>query len=173
MTYQTIDNFLLKSDFVNSAAEAHGMAAGMLCANRQTRAGVWIKLLFENDSSLNVQETQALQDLFEEAKESLSGEEYDFELFLPGDDTPLSAQISALSDWCQGFLYGIGALYQARPKNGQIDEILRDIAEFTKLDPDAAGEENEVAFMEVTEYLRAAVLLLHAESGSEKRARIH
>ena len=42
-------------------------------------------------------------------------------------------------------------------------EILRDITEFTKLDTEVEGEEDEAAFVEITEYLRSAVLLLKAE----------
>jgi uncharacterized protein YgfB (UPF0149 family) len=51
-------------------------------------------------------------------------------------------------------------------------EILKDIAEFTKLDVDAKGEEDEQAFMEITEYLRSAVLLLRDELGSSSEENI-
>ena len=42
-------------------------------------------------------------------------------------------------------------------------EILRDIAEFTKLDTDVEDENDENDFVEITEYLRPAVLLLRDE----------
>ena len=42
-------------------------------------------------------------------------------------------------------------------------EILKDISEFTKLDTQVEGEEDEAAFVELTEYLRSAVFLLKAE----------
>jgi yecA family protein len=173
MIYQQLDSFFKQSDEVNSAAEAHGLATGMLCVNGQTQSGVWIKQLFDDAAELNHEQTQILARLFEETKASLESGDYDFEPFLPVDDAPLSEQVTALIGWCQGFLFGVGALYQSGEQSGQTQEILRDIAEFTKLDPDAEGEEDEAAFMEITEYLRAAVLLLRAELGSNGRTRIH
>ncbi|MGR8940668.1 MAG: UPF0149 family protein [Gammaproteobacteria bacterium] len=173
MTYQTIDTIFLSSELVSSAAEAHGLATGMFCLNNQAQGGVWLKQLFDDDTALNAQQTRILLHLFEKTKESLTKDDYNFEPLLPEDETPLSTRIKALSDWCQGFLFGVGGLYQAGEQSAQAHEILRDIAEFTKLDSDAEGEENEVAFMEVTEYLRTAVLLLRAEFGSSGRTRIH
>jgi yecA family protein len=173
MTYQQLDSFFKRSDEVNSAAEAHGLATGMLCVNGPTQSGVWIKQLFDDAADISPEQTRILAHLFEETKASLESGDYDFEPFLPSDDVPLSEQITALIDWCQGFLFGVGALYQSGEQSGQTTEILRDITEFTKLDPDAGGEEDEEAFMEITEYLRTAVLLLRTELGSNGRARIH
>ncbi|MGJ0484118.1 MAG: UPF0149 family protein [Methylomicrobium sp.] len=173
MTYQQLDSFFKRSDQVNSVAEAHGLAAGMLCINGQTPSSVWIKQLFDEGIEISEEQSRLLARLFEGTKASLANEDYDFEPFLPSDDAPLNEKIMALIDWCQGFLFGIGALYQSGEQSGQTREILHDIAEFTRLDPDAEGEEDEVAFMEITEYLRTAVLLLRAELGSNGRARIH
>lgn len=173
MTYQHIDSFFRHHDKVNSAAEAHGLASGMLCVNGKTQSSVWIKQLFEEDAEIGSERSRILAQLFEETRESLESDDYDFEPFLPTDEAPLSEQVMALSDWCQGFLFGFGALHQASAESDQAKEILRDLIEFTKLDPGAAGEEDEVAFMEVTEYLRTAVLLLRAEFGSNERGKIH
>jgi yecA family protein len=173
MTYQQLDSFFKPSDEINSAAEAHGLATGMLCINGQTQSAVWLRQLFGENAELNPEQAQILVRLFEETKASLESGDYDFEPFLPADDALLSEQVTALIGWCQGFLFGVGALYQSTEQSGQTREILRDIAEFTKLDPDAEGEEDEVAFMEITEYLRTAVLLLRAELGSNGRTRIH
>lgn len=173
MTYQHIDRYFTHDGVVNSAAEAHGLASGMLCVNGQAQSSAWIKQLFEAESGPNNEQARLLARLFEETKASLESDDYDFEPFLPEDDAPLPEQIAALIEWCQGFLFGIGALYQSGEQSGQANEILRDIAEFTKLDPDAEGEEDEMAFVEIIEYLRTAVLLLRAEFGSNGRARIH
>jgi uncharacterized protein YgfB (UPF0149 family) len=173
MTYQNIDSLFKGSDEINSAAEAHGLATGMLCVNGQTQSAVWIRQLFDEGGEVGAEQSRQLAQLFEETRVSLESGDYDFAPFLPADDVPLSEQIAALADWCQGFLFGVGALYQNGEQSGQTREILRDIAEFTRLDPDAEGEEDEVAFMEVTEYLRTAVSLLRAELGSNRRARIH
>jgi len=174
MTYQHLDSFFSHNDGVRSAAEAHGLATGMLCVNGQTASSAWIKHLFDEYAGPTSEQARRLVPLFEETRASLASDDYEFEPFLPDEDeAPLSERIIALSDWCQGFLFGFGALFQAGEPSAQAKEILRDIAEFTKLDPDAAGEEDDVAFMEVSEYLRTAVLLLRAEFASKGRARIH
>ena len=75
---------------------------------------------------------------------------------------PLSLQVQALTDWCRGCLLGVGSKPASNYSRDAL-EILRDIAEFTKLDTDVEGEEDENDFVEITEYLRSAVLLLRDE----------
>jgi len=103
--------------------------------------------------------------LFEETRRLLGSDEFEFDLFLPEDDAPLTEQVEALKGWCRGFLLGVssGGAASKWPKDAR--EILKDIAEFTKLDADAEGDEDEHALMEITEYLRSAVLLLRDELG--------
>jgi len=174
MSYQFIDKFFSHNSLVNSAAEAHGLATGMLCINGQAQSTAWIRQLFEEEAAPADEQARTLNLLFEETKESLESEDYDFEAFLPQEEgVTLSEQVIALIDWCQGFLFGVGSSYRAVEHSGQANEILQDIAEFTKLDPDAEGEEDEAAFIEITEFLRTAVLLLRAEFVSKRRPSIH
>lgn len=173
MTYRLIDNVFSGNGTVNSAAEAQGLAAGMLCVNREAQSAAWLKQLFDEDGMPNSEQARLLVLLFDETRESLDSDDYDFEPLLPDDDASLSERIAAFSDWCQGFLYGVGTLPHAGKPSDQAKEILHDIAEFTKLDADAAGEEDETAFMEIGEYLRTAVLLLRAEFGANTRPRLH
>jgi uncharacterized protein YgfB (UPF0149 family) len=49
---------------------------------------------------------------------------------------------------------------------GEVDEILKDMIEFTKLDThieDEDAEETENDLVEIQEYLRAAVMLIRSE----------
>ena len=43
MQYQDIDTIVAKNDAKLSAAEAHGMAAGMLSANDRTELRFWLQ----------------------------------------------------------------------------------------------------------------------------------
>jgi uncharacterized protein YgfB (UPF0149 family) len=163
MTYQVINIICNQSDAALSAAEAHGIATGMLCINAQTKSDRWLAELFRNVIPVNEEEKQQLIRLFEETGELLASDQFEFELFLPEDNTLLTEQVMALKSWCQGFLYGVGSAYSDFNLTGDAGEILKDIAEFTKLDIEAEGEEDEAAFIEITEYLRSAVLLLREE----------
>jgi yecA family protein len=163
MTYQTINTICVQRDTELTAAEVHGVAAGMLCVDERTESGRWLSEIFSKSVPLNEQEKRLLVNLFEETAKLLASDQMEFELFLPDDNTLLTEQVAALAGWCQGFLYGVGAVGTDINWNKKISEILTDISEFTRVDTAAEGEEDECAFVEITEYLRSAVLLLRYE----------
>jgi uncharacterized protein YgfB (UPF0149 family) len=165
MAYPIINAILQEHNADFCAAEVHGIATGLLCADINTDSSYWLNDLLPDDAPLPDEQKAIFIRLYEETRRLLTGDDFEFDLFLPDDNQPLLEKISALRSWCQGFLYGIGASI-AKPKySREAHEILKDIAEFTKLDSEAedANEEDEVALMELTEFLRTAVLLLRAE----------
>lgn len=166
MAYPIVNAILIQIDADLSASEAHGMATGMLCVNAGTTVEYWLSELL-HDSVVADADKPILVRLFDETRRLLASNEFEFDLFLPDDDMPLGNRVIALTSWCQGFLYGIGAAVRAASGvSEEAREILKDISEFTKLDMDAEGEEDESAFIEITEYLRSAVLLLRDELGN-------
>lgn len=172
MSYNACNAIIIQSDAELSAAEAHGMATGMLCVNEQTDSASWLTELFQNSNAVLDENEYVLVRLFEETRRLLGSDEFDFDLFLPDDDALLIEQVDALRNWCRGFLLGVSSGRAASNWSKEAREILKDIAEFTKLDVDAKGEEDEQAFMEITEYLRSAVLLLRDELGSSSEENI-
>jgi len=163
MTYQVINEIVVQSDAELSAAQAHGMATGMLCANEQAQSGKWLTELFLHAAPVADEDRITLVHLFEDTQDLLASDDFEFDLLLPGDEAMLSEQVEALTDWCRGFLLGVGITHAASDLSREATEILKDIAEFTKLDTEAEGEEDEGDFMEITEYMRSAVLLLRSE----------
>lgn len=167
MAYQVINTIIVHSDPELSAAQAHGMATGMLCANEQTQSGDWLNELFRHATPVTDEDRMTLTHLFEDTHNALVSDEFEFDLFLPDDEALLSEQVEALIHWCQGFLLGVGVTHAAAGLPRDVTEILKDIAEFTKLDTAAEGEEDENDFVEITEYIRSAVLLLRSEFNKE------
>jgi hypothetical protein len=165
MAYKACNAIIVQSDVDLSAAEAHGMATGMLCVNDQADSATWLAELFHNASPVLDGDKNVLVRLFEETRRLLSSDEFEFDLFLPEEDVLLSEQVEALIGWCRGFLFGVGSGASTSSWPKEVREILKDIAEFTKLDVNAEGEEDERALAEITEYLRSAVLLLRDELG--------
>ncbi|HEY8097691.1 MAG TPA: UPF0149 family protein [Methylobacter sp.] len=163
MTYSVINEIVVQSDAELSAAQAHGMATGMLCANEQAQSAEWLTELFLHASPVADEDRVTLMHLFEDTQDLLASNNFEFDLLLPGDEALLSEQVEALTYWCQGFLLGVGFTHAAADLSREATEILKDIAEFTKLDTEAEGEEDEGDFMEITEYMRSAVLLLKSE----------
>ncbi|GAB6140686.1 UPF0149 family protein [Methylosoma difficile] len=173
MAYQTINSILQQAQPELSAAEAHGMATGLLCVNDHTTSNYWLTELLNETQPDDIEGITLLNNLFEESRRLLNSEDFDFELFLPDDESALSEQVIALKNWCQGFLLGIGSAHLAKECSPEAREVLKDITEFTKLDTDAEGAEDESAFVEVSEYLRAAVMLLKYEFYNDPDSTLH
>lgn len=163
MRYQEIESITQKLEARLCAAETHGIATGILCGNIQTETDFWLNQILHDIDNIETEDKIALEQLFESTRSSLIDVGFSYELMLPDESFPLSEQADALRHWCQGFLFGIGSVPVRSDWSSEIREIVKDIAEFTKLDADAEGEEAENDFMEITEYLRAAVLYLIAE----------
>lgn len=165
MVYPIVNALLVQSNEDLSAAEAHGMATGLLCVNTQTTSAYWLGELLHESGPITDEDKELLIRLFEETRRLLASDDFDFEfdLLLPDDDELLQEQVVALKNWCRGFLLGVGSARLNADFSAEAHEILKDISEFTKLDSDAEGEEDEGALIEITEYLRSAVLLLRDE----------
>ncbi|MDD5462783.1 MAG: UPF0149 family protein [Methylococcales bacterium] len=167
MSYEVCDALIVQSDAELSAAEAHGMATGMLCVNKHADSAQWLVELLHSTSPVKDDDRASLDRLFEETRRLLASDEFEFDLFLPDEAAVLSKQVDALRNWCRGFLFGVGTGSGAASDwSADTREILKDIAEFTKLNTEAEGEEDENALMEITEYLRSAVILLRDELDS-------
>jgi len=168
MLYQDID--LITCQFNNplSASESHGMATGMLCVNVHTQSDFWLREILQDNDEINQTDRKLLEQLFEDTRSKLDSDEFTFTLLLPDEDMPLHERLEALRTWCQGFLYGIGSIPHSSELTEDSRETMKDIAEFTKLDSDAEGEEAENEYMEISEFLRAAVLFMRTELTSEQ-----
>lgn len=172
MIYQTVERIFLQGHAELSAAEAHGMAVGMLCANDNARSSDWLAELFGDDKPAD-DEISMLLDWFDQSEVLLDSDQFEFELFLPDENTRLTERANALADWCRGFLFGFGSQKKASTLSGESKEILKDVYEFSHMDPQADGEEDEAAFIELTEYVKAAVLLLRSEITLKPKRVVH
>jgi uncharacterized protein YgfB (UPF0149 family) len=167
-TYDEFERVLRDARALPEPAEAHGTLAGALCSSRDYGLMEWLREILPEDSPEDeALQSSVLQNVYNSMVRTLVGSDADFEPLLPDDDSPLALRADALSQWCQGFLYGLGSGTTSDP--GQVSteagEIIRDITEITHVgvDADDETEENEVAFAEVVEFVRVGVQLLFAE----------
>lgn len=163
MSYHTIDDILHKTDAPIDAAEAHGIATGLLCIECTTPTATWLDEISCTAGSIPEQDYAMLTALFEQTQQLLADNNFEFDLFLPDQDCPLADRAAALKNWCRGFLFGVGFARSETKWPGDTGEILKDIIEFSKIDTDAGGEEDENALVEIIEYLRAAIMLFYEE----------
>ena len=150
-----------------AAAESHGCLCGALCTTQQYTVESWFDELVPDAGDDPGDERAPLRLLFADTVRALRGEEMEFQLLLPDDDDPLLERALALSQWCQGFLYGFGTgpAVQRDELTGEVNEVLRDLTHISQasVETGADAEEEEQAYAEIIEYVRAGVQLIHDE----------
>jgi hypothetical protein len=174
-----LEGLLFEVDATLGAIESHGVLCGMLCAQGATEAAQWmLHVLGEQEGSSKTlqQAGKKLLQIHQMSVEQMNDSDAEFELMLPDDDEPLEARIEALGSWCQGFVYGlaVGGIKEDTELPEDSKELIKDIIEISRagyvVDEEAEmavmedeDEEDEVAFMEVSEYVRMGILLIYEE----------
>jgi len=147
-------------------SEAHGCLCGALCARRRHSPREWLEEILTDVADAG--DAGALGQLYDWSSAALDGSDLEFEPLLPEDDVALASRVEALAAWCTGFLYGFGAAAgpnDRHPLPSGVSEVLADLARIAQAGapgPDP-GEEDEGAYAELVEYLRAAVQLVYEE----------
>jgi len=149
-------------------AEVHGVICGTLCVTQDNNDDIWLARiqheLFGSDPLIHETQTM-LRELFSMTASQLNDAELRFSPLLPADRRGLSVRVDALGRWCEGFLLGLslGGLKQRHRLPTEAQEFLRDLSDIARVgfDTDEAEDEDEAAYMEIVEYIRVGVLLLH------------
>jgi len=173
--YDDIADAIALQEEVASAAELHGLFCGMQCARPGFDAQTCLQfVLGKGRDDLSDDDLELLIALCESVREGLGSLDFSFGLFLPDEDEALCERAQALGEWCQGFLYALGAQAESTSWHGECQEILRHLVDIAQLDADAAGEEDESAFMELSEFVRMGVQLIYGETRTvTQSSRIH
>ncbi len=189
--YENITNDLSKMAVTISAAEAHGILSGLLCT---VPSGVakkhWFSELLDisgasaDSLAQHTRELKALDNWFAESVQSLNDPDMNFQLCLPEDAASFKERQYALADFCAGFNYGFGIGMAGRdnkklPEDTQ--ELIEDFQSIESADIAQGSQDDEAAFMEVSEYVRVGVLLAHEElqpvaagdAGSASKNKVH
>ena len=173
MSYLIVNLAILQQEAAGSAAEVHGIASALLCLDATSDASDWMNEAINRDADLLEDDKLLLINLFEHTKTLLESDEFLFDLFLPEDDESIEDRAIALTQWCEGFLFGMGRIESKSQWPEDIDEILKDMVELTKMETgiEDEDEESEAGLTEVQEYLRAAVMLIYTELNSKASAK--
>jgi uncharacterized protein len=169
VTFPEIEKVIQSAGSSVPAAEGHGCLCGALCIAADYSLDRWLDELIplEGGTAVPPDIEQPLNALYMDTVHALRGDQMEFQPFLPDDGSTLERRTAALSQWCQGFLYGFGTTRAIRSNTlpGSIDEILLDFTNISRAEADLGedSEQEEQAYAEVVEYLRAAVQLIHDE----------
>ncbi len=144
---------------LNSPSELHGLLCGKLSGGAQVSEVQWLLDAVEFLDFTQAPEPRIrdlLAQVYHVTREQFRND-FSLTLLLPDDDELISDRVTALSQWCHGFLTGFGSVDAT---NRQLDEEaqdrLRDLAAIVQIqvDDEEDDEANEADYMEVTEYVR-------------------
>lgn len=173
--YAALAAAMQRCGLTQSPAEAQGFALGLGVSRVDGPLDRWQQELYADFDPADVLAGECrdlLDRVFAEVFAADPAASMQLALLLPETIVVDSARVAAVRDWCQGFLYGFG-LGGGRLEDRlseQSRELLRDMAEVTRLDVDDVENdvEHQSALIEIEEYLRVGVMLMRDELGGEQ-----
>ncbi len=188
--YDWLSDLLNELNLSVSAAHVHGSLVGYLCAGGEMQARAtldealseehdgmvapatpvahWIAIVLDEHDLELPDGTESELDGFAQATAKLLAQaEMRFELLLPDDLRDLNERSDALTQWCSGFLggLGLGGFNQEKMLSKESREGLRDLERIarTEVELDDDTEGNETALMELAEFAKITSLMLYLE----------
>ncbi len=183
--FDDIGDIFVRLGLSISPAELHGLLAGSLSGSLALTPKEWLQEVADyfNVALAVLEEPDTeMQAFCQSVSEQLMDSDLSFNPLLPDDDCDLESRVSALSEWCQGFLNGFGR-HQRLSNEGQAGnkmskdghEALRDLAAISQvgLDSDSLpGETEEEYYTGIVEHVRVTVLFLFLETNGLSESKV-
>lgn len=169
--FDELANLLLPLGTINSPSELHGLLCGKLCAGAPLNETHWLLeavefLDFTQAPDERVRD--ALSRLYHQSRDQLD-QDFSPLLMLPDDESDMEERITALSQWCHGFLSGFGAVSREESLSEEAVAMLEDLAAIVHITADDEEADDEADYMEVVEYVRVLAAALYEESPKPPR----
>ncbi|SVC89532.1 uncharacterized protein METZ01_LOCUS342386 [marine metagenome] len=166
--YDSVNRQLISAGTGVCASESHGFLCGVFCASNTVASTIWQEyLLVGVEDTSNFDESFAvLNQLAECISEEILSEEMIFTLLLPDDQVSIAERSNSISEWCAGFVSGLGI---GRGKNkldlgNDGDEFLKDVISISRVESSVdEGDDAETAYFEVVEYIRVGVIFIYQQ----------
>lgn len=162
---------LVDQGMLVSPSQLHGCLCGILCTGAPTEAEYGLDALSQAlDIVMHGELASRIMQLYTVTEVALKDEEFTFLPLLPDDDEEIGLRASALASWCDGFMSGFayviaGNEATAAALSQDTGEVLKDVAAMAQAHADDEIEEDaEDSYMELVEYLRAAVVNVFLDS---------
>jgi hypothetical protein len=150
----------------------HGCLCGLLCAGAPAEAEYGLDALAQAlDMVMHGELASRIMQLYIVTEAALKDEEFTFLPLLPDDEDDIVLRGSALASWCDGFMAGFAYVVAGDEKTAgalsqETGEVLKDIAAMAQAEAteDESEDDAEDAYIELVEYLRAAVVSVFLDS---------
>lgn len=170
-TYAKLSQALDKTNLKLHASQVHGLISGLLCGNPMNHAP-WEELVTGGKNKGKSHEL--LQLLYDGTAKQLADLLFEFQMILPADSAELRLRAEALTLWCQGFLTGLklAELSITDREPSEITEAINDLIEIAKMNYEdvVESEEDEVAYVELVEFVRMAVIMIYQDLRSSEQS---
>ncbi|MBT6074863.1 MAG: UPF0149 family protein [Gammaproteobacteria bacterium] len=174
MNYKELEALRKSASDTISIAEYHGNICSYLCCSIDSFDDLLPSEKSDDQSSVSIQVLEfrnALLDLIEETSNALNSSELPFLLLLLNDNESLEKRTTTLSMWCQGFIDGLGLIVSENSSDigessmSLLTEIIEDFSQISTLHIQSKenDEEEELAFIELLEYVRVSTELIFEE----------
>ena len=167
--YDVVADALKSAGLENNPAECHGALSALLSTVESLNAAHWLALYLtaEKAAALPQEVLAVLGAIFETTSGQIDNPEFSFHLLLPEDDSMLDVKVEAISNWCQGFLMGLGLGGVTDIDNlpGDLPELVQDFIKISRADALSLDDEqaSENAFEEIMEYVRVGAMMFREE----------
>jgi len=145
-------------------SELHGGLSGWLAGGGEDPTR-WLQAVLADAQMASPHADDPLGRLFQATVQQLGDPDFGFNLLLPAADASLWERSQSLFAWCRGFVGGFGLAIgdrQILSEEGQ--DALTDLVRLSAEDGQVEGdEEDELALLELEEFVRVAALLLRGE----------
>lgn len=180
--YEQLSNDLAILELNLDPAELHGMVTGLIAGGASEQAEAYLRSLTMNKSGSRYhQAMNALFSIYTITHTCLYNFDFNFQLLLPHDEDTLRNRLFAFTTWMQGFLKGLdmSGLCLEDFDSEETIEVLQHLEDFADMDIDNLedNEQDEQAYVDITEYVRLAVMQLfcdlQADEAESKQASHH
>ena len=168
LDYDELNIGLIESRAGTRAAECHGVMSAYFIFNNELQMDLLRDHLVSGlDDHESLEQAYVVLDAIgENVMNMLESDEIIFELLIPDDEESIALRATALSEWCAGFLsgLGLGGFNNEQPLSSDSEEFIKDLAKISRLESQPKeDEDSETALFELIEYVRIGVLTLQQE----------
>ncbi|WP_153301548.1 UPF0149 family protein [Endozoicomonas arenosclerae] len=153
-------------------SELHGILCGTFAAGSQPGVETWFRQVagLLDDQELDSRFQDVLSNMYQGTLQQLDQSDFSIALLLPDDEEALEQRTEALGYWCQGFLSGFGEVIGNKSLSEAVEGVLSDFSEIAQIQPEPDdSDESERFFMEVSEFVRMALITVFSEVTSQEK----
>ncbi|UYM13969.1 UPF0149 family protein [Endozoicomonas euniceicola] len=151
-------------------SELHGLLCGLLAGGERPGVEAWQRQVagMLGDEPLDEVSLQHFAVMYESTRSQLERGDFGIQVLLPDDEESMEQRTEALGLWCHGFLSGFGESAANKQLSDDLNGILHDFSEIAQIQESDESDETERFFLEVSEYVRMALLNVFAEMNSDE-----